>query len=169
MSGTLGTSSTASVCRPAISAPRNAEPIPNATTSAFRAAGRAISGRTGISLASTVSRVMDVPATQSCGVAPTWPAWTDAISSSRDAKVSPPTDAMNATLGWTSTPGRTALTTIAIATATPATEMSRARPPGDQPPRQDDPERRVARRQAGQQQRRSQQRDQEERARPGCR
>ena len=49
-----------------------------------------MSGRTGISLASTVSSVIDVPATQSSGVARIWPAWTDAISSSVEAKSRPP-------------------------------------------------------------------------------
>ena len=47
---------------------RKADPIPNATTRACVEAGRAMSGRTGISLASTVSSVIDVPATQSSGV-----------------------------------------------------------------------------------------------------
>ena len=67
---------------PAISADRNAEPIPNATVSAVVDSGRSMSGRTGMSFASTVSSVIDVPVTQS-----SWalirPAWTDAISSSR--------------------------------------------------------------------------------------
>ena len=51
-----------------MSAVRKAVPIPNATTSARFDSGRAISGRTGIRLASTVSRVIDVPATHSSGV-----------------------------------------------------------------------------------------------------
>ena len=49
-------------------APRNADPIPNATTSASFDSGLAMSGRIGISLASTVRRVIDVPATQSSRV-----------------------------------------------------------------------------------------------------
>ena len=69
-------------------------PIPKATTRARFESGRAMSGRIGISLASTVSSVMDVPATQSSGVAPTWPAWTEAISSSVEAKSRPPFEAM---------------------------------------------------------------------------
>ena len=71
--------------------------------------GRAMSGRTGISLASMVSSVIDVPATHSSGVAVIWPAWTDAISSSVDSKSLPPTDSMYATPGWTRTPGRIAV------------------------------------------------------------
>ena len=47
-----------------------------------------------MSLASTVSSVMDVPATQSSGVAPIWPAWTEAISSSVEAKSVPFREAM---------------------------------------------------------------------------
>ena len=43
-----------------------------------------------MSLASTVSSVIDVPATHSSGVELTWPAWTDAISSSVEAKIVPP-------------------------------------------------------------------------------
>ena len=76
--------------RPAISALRNAEPMPKATTSARVASGRAMSGRIGISFASMVSSVIDVPATQSSGVKVIWPAWTDAISSSVEAKSWPP-------------------------------------------------------------------------------
>ena len=68
-----------------MSAARNAEPIPNATTRARDAVGRAMSGRIGISLASTVSNVIEVPATQSSGVKVFCPAWTDAISSSVEA------------------------------------------------------------------------------------
>ncbi len=75
-----------------MSAERNAVPMPNATTSARFESGRAMSGRTGMSLASTVSSVIEVPATHSSGVALTWPAWTDAISSSVEAKSSPPAD-----------------------------------------------------------------------------
>ena len=105
-----------------MTAPRNAEPIPNATTSARVDAGRAMSGRTGISLASIVRSVIDVPATHSSGVGRICPAWTDAISSSDDSKSLPPTDSMYAAPGWTRTPGRIAVTTIAIRTraATPA-------------------------------------------------
>ena len=69
-------------------------PIPKATTSARVESGRAMSGRIGISLASTVSSVIDVPATHSSGVERIWPAWTDAISSSVEAKSWPPSDAM---------------------------------------------------------------------------
>ena len=46
-----------------------------------------------MSLASTVSRVIEVPATHSSGVKLIWPAWTDAISSSVDSKSVPPADA----------------------------------------------------------------------------
>ena len=60
--------------------------MPNATTSARSDSGRAMSGRIGMSLASTVSSVIDVPPTQSSGVARSWPAWTEAISSSRESK-----------------------------------------------------------------------------------
>ena len=70
-----------------MSAARNAEPIPNATTRARVESGRAMSGRIGISLASTVRSVIDVPPTHSSGVNLTWPAWTDAISSSVEAKI----------------------------------------------------------------------------------
>ena len=69
-----------------MSAARNAEPIPKATTSARVDSGRAMSGRIGISLASTVSSVIDVPATHSSGVKLICPAWTEAISSSVEAK-----------------------------------------------------------------------------------
>ena len=64
--------------------------MPNATTSARFESGRAISGRIGISFASTVSSVIDVPATHSSGVNLIWPDWTEAISSSVDAKSRPP-------------------------------------------------------------------------------
>ena len=43
-----------------------------------------------MSFASTVSSVIDVPATHSSGVTVTWPAWTEAISSSVEAKIVPP-------------------------------------------------------------------------------
>ena len=82
MSGTLGTSSIASVLRPAISAARYVEPIPKATVAALAESGRRISGRIGISLASTVSsghRRAGHPELARVEVAP---AWTAAISSS---------------------------------------------------------------------------------------
>ena len=44
--------------------------MPKATTSARFDSGRAISGRIGMSFASTVSRVIDVPPTHSSGVRP---------------------------------------------------------------------------------------------------
>ena len=100
MSGTVGTSSTTSVRSPAMRAERKAVPIPNATTSARSDCGRAMSGRIGMSLASTVSRVIDVPATHSSGVDRIWPAWTAAISSSRDSNSVPPAPAMKASPGW---------------------------------------------------------------------
>ena len=65
-----------------MSADRKAVPIPKATINASFESGRAMSGRIGIILASTVSRVIDVPATHSSGVEWTWPASTVAISSS---------------------------------------------------------------------------------------
>ena len=64
-----------------MSADRKVEPIPKATVSADSESGRSISGRIGMSLASTVSSVIDVPVTHSSSAA-IWPAWTDAISSS---------------------------------------------------------------------------------------
>ena len=67
---------------PATSEARNAEPIPNAIVSSAFEAGRRMSGRTGMSFASTVSRVIDVPVTQSCLDPLIVPAWTAAISSS---------------------------------------------------------------------------------------
>ena len=88
-----------------MSAERNAEPIPNATTRARSESGRAMSGRIGISLASTVRSVIDVPATHSSGVNLTWPAWTDAISSSVEAKIWPPAARRYASFGCTSMPG----------------------------------------------------------------
>ena len=51
--------------RPAISADRKVDPIPNATVSADSDSGRRISGRIGMSFASTVSSVIDVPVTHS--------------------------------------------------------------------------------------------------------
>ena len=57
-----------SVLRPAVRAARKAVPIPKATISARFESGRAISGRIGIRFASTVSSVIDVPATHSSGV-----------------------------------------------------------------------------------------------------
>ena len=66
-----------------------------------------MSGRIGMSLASTVSRVIDVPATHSSGVERTWPAWTDAISSSVEAKMRAADVARcSASFGWTTAPGR---------------------------------------------------------------
>ena len=64
---------------------RNAEPMPKAMVSSVRAFGRSISGRIGMSLASTVSSVMEVPVTQSCLYPSFSPAWTEAISSSAAA------------------------------------------------------------------------------------
>ncbi len=49
-----------------------------------------MSGRIGINLASTVSSVIEVPATHNSGVEDTWPASTAAISSSAVAKMSAP-------------------------------------------------------------------------------
>ena len=125
----MGTSSTVSVCRPAISALRKAVPIPKATTSARSDSGRAISGRIGMSFASTVSRVIDVPPTHSSGVMDSWPAWTDAISSSRDSNIVPPRSSMRASLGWATRPGRVPITTISNAATAPAaaTAMRRGR------------------------------------------
>ena len=88
-----------------MSAERNAEPMPNATTRARSESGRAMSGRIGISLASTVRSVIDVPPTHSSGVKLIWPAWTDAISSSVEAKIRPPTARRYASFGCTSAPG----------------------------------------------------------------
>ncbi len=86
--------------------------MPKATTSALCESGRAISGRIGISFASTVSSVIDVPATHNSGVDDFWPAWTDAISSSSDAKIRPPSDSMRVTFGCVMAPGRAARNTI---------------------------------------------------------
>ncbi len=67
MSGTDGTSSTAVAVRPAFRAARQAEPIPKATVRSVAEVGRRIRGRIGISLMSTVRKVIEVPVTQSCG------------------------------------------------------------------------------------------------------
>ena len=69
------------------------------------ASGRAASGRSGINLASTVSRVMEVPATQSSGVVVRWPASTVAISSSVASKMVAPLASSRASFGWRMTPG----------------------------------------------------------------
>ncbi len=53
---------------------RNAEPIPKATVRALVESGRSISGRIGMSFASTVSRVIEVPVTHSSGYPLTLPA-----------------------------------------------------------------------------------------------
>ena len=100
-----------SVRRPAISDDRNAVPMPNATTSARSESGRAMSGRIGMSLASTVSSVIDVPPTHSSGVDDFWPAWTEAISSSSRLEDLPPSDSMSVTFGCAMAPGRAARNT----------------------------------------------------------
>ncbi len=64
-----------------------------------------MSGRIGIILASTVSRVIEVPATHSSGVEWTWPASTVAISSSAVAKIVRPARRSRASFGETRTPG----------------------------------------------------------------
>ena len=68
--------------------------------------GRAMRGRIGISFASTVSSVIEVPATHNSGVELIWPAWTEAISSSVEANNCPPAARMNASFGWATTAGR---------------------------------------------------------------
>ena len=79
-----------------------------------------------MSLASTVSRVIDVPATHSSGVDRIWPAWTAAISSSRDSNRVPPAPAMNASPGWGMPAGLSDGRNTATRTATPtATRASR--------------------------------------------
>ena len=70
-----------------------------------------------MSLASTVSSVIDVPVTHSCR-APSSPAWTDAISSSCDAKTVPPCEVIRASLGSTSAPGAAKPTAMAMPTTT---------------------------------------------------
>ena len=91
-----------------------------------------------MSFASTVSRVIDVPPTQSSGVALIWPAWTDAISSSVDSKSVPPRAAMQRLVGLGIAPADAAMTprrrrsrgrptTVGIATA--AAPRARARCP----------------------------------------
>ena len=84
-----------------------------------------MSGRIGISLASTVSRVMEVPATHSSGVKRHCPAWTEAISSSVDAKIRPPRASMVASFGWTSAPGTNGSVAAMTATTSPKTTMAR--------------------------------------------
>ena len=83
-----------------------------------------------MSLASTVSSVIDVPATHSSGVDDFWPAWTEAISSSLDWKMRPPSDSIRATFGWSQgawAEGKTtAITTIITA---PAAATHRVRRP----------------------------------------
>ena len=84
-----------------------------------------------MSFASTVSSVIDVPPTHSSGVCRIWPAWTEAISSSRDSNRSAPRSRMRATFGWTTTPGMSARTTISTATMAPApasTDAARSGP-----------------------------------------
>ena len=159
--GTLGTSSTTSVRSPATSAERNAEPIPKATTSARVDAGRAMSGRIGISLASTVSSVIDVPATHSSGVNVICPDWTEAISSSVEANKSPPRPWMYASFGWMTTPGTNGTAATTRATISPAVAMVRLGHPAAK--REGDPEQRVDQREQDDHHRRAEQRDQQER------
>ena len=78
---------------------RNAEPMPNAIVSSVFESGRRMSGRIGMSFASTVSRVIDVPVTHSCFDPLIVPAWTDAISSSVAPTIVPPARSIRATLG----------------------------------------------------------------------
>ena len=99
---------------------RNAVPMPKATTSMRLESGRAMSGRIGISFASMVSSVIDVPATQSSGVSRIWPAWTEAISSSVDSNSRPPTAARNASFGCAIAPGRSTRSPMTARTTTAA-------------------------------------------------
>ena len=96
------------------------------------ASGRAMSGRIGISFASTVSRVIDVPATHSSGVALTWPACTDAISSSVESKIVPPADSIHASLGCATAPGRVTRTPTRATATSPATHRPDPARPGDE-------------------------------------
>ncbi len=101
-----------------MSAARYAEPIPKATTAAVFAAGRAIKGSTGMSLASTVSRVMEDPVTQRCLLPfASTPPWTDAISSSAVRRMVPPLRSIRATVGSTNAwPPATATTSRPMTT-----------------------------------------------------
>ena len=101
--------------------------MPKATTSALCESGRAISGRIGISFASTVSSVIDVPATHNSGVDDFWPAWTDAISSSSDAKIRPPSDSMRVTFGCVTAPGLAARNTMTAMRPIPTVDSQRDR------------------------------------------
>ena len=83
-----------------MSAVRNAVPMPNAMVRPRVASGRRASGSSGMNLVSTVISVIDVPPTQICGVAPTLPAWTAAISSSVASKTSPPWAWISSIVGW---------------------------------------------------------------------
>ena len=64
-----------------------------------------MSGRIGISLASTVSSVIDVPATHSSGRERDLPGLDRRDLVLRRGEHLPPADVMYATLGWTMTPG----------------------------------------------------------------
>ena len=80
-----------------------------------------------MSLASTVRSVIEVPATHSSGVELIWPAWTDAISSSVEAKTVPPTERMNASFGWATLDGWSSSNPTTASTTTPAIAASRRR------------------------------------------
>ena len=116
-----------------------------------------------MSLASTVSSVIDVPATHSSGVKLIWPAWTEAISSSVESNSWPPADAMYASFGWTRTPGRSVVTTMIAATTTPVAAIQRPAGRATRPQPERDPDARVHQRQDGDEDGRPEERDQDER------
>ena len=71
--------------------------------------------------------VIDVPATHNSGVDDFWPAWTDAISSSSDAKIRPPSDSMRVTFGCVMAPGRAARNTMTAMRPIPTVDSQRDR------------------------------------------
>ena len=110
-----------------MSAARNAVPIPNATTRARLRVGSGDERQDRHELRVDGQQGHRRPGHPELGRRPsTWPAWTEAISSSVEAKIVAAAGAMNASFGWTTTPGRTATTAITTRTATAPTAVGRA-------------------------------------------
>ena len=116
-----------------------------------------------MSFASTVSSVIDVPATHSSGVNVIWPAWTDAISSSRIRTAGRRPTRCTPRPGWTRTPGRRAVVTMTTATTVPTAAIQRPAGCGDAPETERDPEAGVDERESGHEDRRAEPWDEHER------
>ena len=148
-----------------MSAPRKADPIPKATTSAVFAlrAGDERQDRheLGVDGQQRHRRAGRPTAPASKLI---WPAWTDAISSSVESKSVPPADAMQASFGWT-TDARAERPTRRSRppTTVPTAAIQRPAGRGDRAEAEHDRRARVDQREHGDEDRRPDARDQDER------